>query len=202
MNGAQARFGEAAYRQLQTWLETTMPDWSIGGIHGAISAAIACNHEQQYALLVEQGLLPNLREGIQATELPHEQAPLEAQPQDKQPINELLRQLYLTTSHQLTNTEFDYQLLLPPDEAPIKQRLAELIDFCDAFVLTFSTLNERQPLDQELTRLFNVMGQVQGADLSNKESLPSDETFETLSEYIRMGVVHLHSDRHTANQPS
>ena len=191
MNLQDTRFTSDEYAQLHHWLAHYLPDWSIGYIHGTISASVVCKSDHSFTQLVTHHLLPDLRQSTLAEDLSDKPTQVDASR-----AQHLLTQLYRSTSHQLNDTEFSYQLVLPHDDEPMPKRLAELVDFCDSFVLAFSTFDHSTTYSQELTHIFDVMGQVQSISPNDSDHLPSDETFENLSEFIRMGVIHLHSERH------
>ncbi|MAK66474.1 MULTISPECIES: UPF0149 family protein [unclassified Methylophaga] len=107
--------------------------------------------------------------------------------------------LFDETIQSLNSLDFDFQLELPDDDAPIGSRLAALSDWCQGLVfgLGVSGLTNETELAADCQEyLTDVLQISQIDDIELQTSDDDDNNYEELVEYLRMGLFLLYGELH------
>jgi len=105
--------------------------------------------------------------------------------------------LFDETIQSLNSLDFDFQLELPDDDAPLGSRLAAMSDWCQGLVFGLGVsglTNETElPADcqEYLTDVLQI-GQIDDVELQPREN--DDNNYEELVEYLRMGLFLLYGE--------
>lgn len=96
----------------------------------------------------------------------------------------------------LSEGQLDFQLLLPDDETPLPDRISELSEWCQGFLLglTMAGITEYQHLPGDLPDLMNDMVEISRAeayDLQDEDEDDDETAYIELSEYVRLGVMNV-----------
>ncbi|OUR73266.1 hypothetical protein A9Q78_04435 [Methylophaga sp. 41_12_T18] len=108
-----------------------------------------------------------------------------------------LMALFDQTIQALNSLDFDFQLDLPDDNAPISSRITAMSDWGQGLVygLGVSGLTEDTELSadcQEYIADVVKIGQISDSDLEENDD--EDTNFEELTEYLRMGLFLLYGE--------
>jgi uncharacterized protein YgfB (UPF0149 family) len=108
-----------------------------------------------------------------------------------------LTALFDDTVQALNSLDFDFQLSLPEDAAPIASRLTAMSDWCQGLIygLGISGLTDDTELSadsQEYIADVIKIGQISHEDI--EESDEEDNNFEELVEYLRMGLFLIYGE--------
>ena len=109
----------------------------------------------------------------------------------------LLHAFYAATLAALQSEEMDFRLLLPPEQAPLNERLEALSNWVRGFLEGMARAAgdglSRAPDDiRELIRDFVAISQVESeADDAEEDG---DRDIEEISEYIRVGVLNVFAE--------
>lgn len=109
--------------------------------------------------------------------------------------------LFDETIQSLNSLDFDFQLELPDDDAPIGSRIAALSDWCQGLVfgLGVSGLTDETELPADCQEyLTDVLQISQIDDIELQTSDDDDNNYEELVEYLRMGLFLLYGELHPA----
>jgi len=103
-----------------------------------------------------------------------------------------LQQLANASKEQLDSLEYDFQLLLPPDENTLRTRVVALAEWCDGFTVGFAAayfLPESR-LGAEVREILADFAQFAGMADSVSDLSDQDEVdYMELVEYVRMAVI-------------
>ncbi len=119
----------------------------------------------------------------------------EVQPEEDEILD--LTHLFDQTVQALNSLDFDLQLELPDDNAPIASRILALADWCQGllFGLATSGLTDDTELSTDckeyIADVINI-SQINSDDLDASDS--NDMDFEELVEYLRMGLFLIYSE--------
>jgi len=106
--------------------------------------------------------------------------------------SQLLVGLYNDTQEQFNDSEADFQLLLPDDNASLAQRTEALAFWCQGFTygLAAGGLKKDQKLPKDTAELIADMVEIAraGHDLG-EESDADEDSYMQIYEYVRMGVL-------------
>lgn len=106
-------------------------------------------------------------------------------------------EVYTISQHQLAEQDFGFELMLPPDEAPLFDRAVAFSEWCEGFVqgLDISDVAVDEIVDEEAQEAFQHI--IEFADL-DVDSLDVDEEDENalmeVIEFTRVAVVGLHGE--------
>lgn len=114
--------------------------------------------------------------------------------EDLTPDNEEILELtalFDATVQSLNSLDFDFQIMLPEDNAPLASKISAMSDWCHGLVfgLGVSGLTDERELSQECQEYITDVIQV--SQISKEESEETDEqdnNFEEIVEYLRMGL--------------
>ncbi len=103
----------------------------------------------------------------------------------------LLSDLSAVSDEQLSNNDFDFQLLLPDDAIDIEERAAALTDWCEGFCDTLETMGIMiSAYSEEAQEALTYLEQVIEMDLEELEDNEAEEhALMEITEYIRMAVI-------------
>lgn len=109
---------------------------------------------------------------------------------DEDEINNLTA-LFDSTVQSLNSLDFDFQLLLPDDNAPLASKLSAMSDWCHGLIfgLGVSGLTDDTELSEDGKEYITDVIQV--SQISQDEMEDTDEqdnNFEEIVEYLRMGL--------------
>jgi len=113
-----------------------------------------------------------------------------------------LTHLFDQTVQALNSLDFDLQLELADDDAPIASRILAMVDWCQGllFGLAASGLTDDTELSTDckeyIADVINI-SQINSDDLDASDS--NDMDFEELVEYLRMGLFLIYSELQPAN---
>jgi uncharacterized protein YgfB (UPF0149 family) len=119
----------------------------------------------------------------------------DVQPDEDEQID--LTHLFDQTVQALNSLDFDLQLELPEDNAPIASRILAMADWCQGllFGLAASGLTDDTELSTDckeyIADVINI-SQINSDDLDASDS--NDMDFEELVEYLRMGLFLIYSE--------
>jgi uncharacterized protein len=103
-----------------------------------------------------------------------------------------LQQLADTSKEQLNSLEYEFQLLLPPDEHTLRERVIALAEWCDGFTVGFAAayfLPESR-LGAEVREILADFAQFAGMADSVEGLSDQDEVdYMELVEYVRMAAI-------------
>lgn len=119
----------------------------------------------------------------------------ELTPSDQEQLD--LAQLFDETIQSLNSLDFDFQMALPEDSAPIASRLGAIADWCQGLIygLGVSGLSDDTELSgdcQEYIADAIKISQISDEDLENSDA--DESNFEELVEYLRMGLFLLYGE--------
>ncbi|MFY7697583.1 MAG: UPF0149 family protein [Legionella sp.] len=105
--------------------------------------------------------------------------------------------VYAVIQQQLKSFNFDFQLLLPDEEEPLKVRAQAFSEWCAGFTQTFKLLgiDHHGFADQEASDLLLHISEFITLDYESLDDHDdSERALMDISEYTRMGVIHMHDD--------
>jgi uncharacterized protein YgfB (UPF0149 family) len=110
---------------------------------------------------------------------------------------DMLTALRRHTEAQLAGAEFEFQPLLPPDDAAMSARIEALAEWCRGFLLGVGVA--RGPgapaLSADARELLDDFANIAGAEPeSGDDSEESERALEELAEYVRVGVELLYDE--------
>ena len=105
--------------------------------------------------------------------------------------------VYAVSQQQLASFDFKFQLLLPDDDAPLRQRAEAFSDWCNGFTqgLTLAGIEETDLHDEEAQDALEHMIDFAQLDCDEFQIDEKDEiSFMEVSEFARMAVLHIFAD--------
>lgn len=109
--------------------------------------------------------------------------------------SDALDRLRSATLAQLTAQDFDFQLLLPDDDAPLAERADALIAWCNGFLGGFGlAAPESDALSDEAAEALHDLGRIAASDLAYDESDADEDALAEIVEFVRVAALLLHGD--------
>lgn len=109
----------------------------------------------------------------------------------------VFQKLLETMEHQLKETDFEFTLLLPPDEMDLKQRLQALQNWCQGFLygvgLSKNRHQEFKIIEQEFIN--DVVTFSRGLLSDCVETEENENAYLEVVEYLRAGVFNLYEEK-------
>jgi len=107
-----------------------------------------------------------------------------------------LTALFDTTIQALNSLDFDLQLELPEDDAPIATRLLAMINWCFGLVYGLGTsgLTDETELSEDAKEYISDVINISQIDVDDTDDDDADANFEELVEYLRMGLFLLYGE--------
>lgn len=110
---------------------------------------------------------------------------------------DLFQKLLDAMEQQLKSTEFEFSLLLPNDEIPLKQRLQALQDWCQGFLygvgISKTRHQEFKIIEQEFINDVTTFSRGLLKDCSETED--NENAYVEVIEYLRAGVFNLYEEK-------
>lgn len=162
------------YNQLSTALSKTKPMMNPSQAHGLIVAFICANPAN------ESGW-ENLITGDKKS----------------QTVDTLLHEVYRASAHQLKELSFEFQLILPADQAALESRAEALTLWCQGFLSGLKMCNipleseEKNEVSEAIKDLIEVAKMKYEDVVESKED---EEAFVELVEYIRMAIILIYEE--------
>ncbi|MBP6596866.1 MAG: UPF0149 family protein [Arenimonas sp.] len=106
-----------------------------------------------------------------------------------------LDRLYQASTAQLESPDFEFEMLLPPDDLPVSERGDGLVAWCQGFLGGFGlAAGATPPLSEESEEALADIARIAASDLSYDDPDADEDALEEVSEFIRVAVLLLHSD--------
>lgn len=125
-----------------------------------------------------------------------------ADPQQPAPdANDILAQLEAGTAAQLTSEDFDLELLLPDDDAPLAERGEALSAWCRGFLGGLGLSQAMPRLGDEAREAVDDLAKIAGADLDYDDPESDEESFAEILEFVRVVAMLVHGDCQPPAEP-
>lgn len=122
-----------------------------------------------------------------------------------QPVQDVLSKLFDYGAAQLNASDWSLTLLLPDDDAPLRQRVAALDLWCQGLLygLALGQVERRRELSEESREFLHDAVEIAQAGFDAAESSEADEiAYTEVVEYLRVGVLLLYQDLHHSPGPA
>jgi len=108
---------------------------------------------------------------------------------------EVLEQLRTATLAQFAAQDFGFELLLPPDDAPMAERADALVYWCSGFLGGFGlAAPPSAALSDESAEALQDIGRIAASDLSYEDSEADEAALAEIVEYVRVAALLIHGD--------
>jgi yecA family protein len=180
------RTGEAIER-LNSALERVKRDMDAMECHGTLVGLLCAKgamDEQQWLNFIATGRDPGdllAREGL-----------------------DILAALHGETVRQLSNTVLDFHPLLPPDDAPLDERVLGLGEWCQGFLmgLTEGGITDLAKLPADSAEVVNDMAEIARAGgYEFGEGEEDESAYSEILEYVRTGVLLINEELNPTKAP-
>jgi uncharacterized protein YgfB (UPF0149 family) len=117
--------------------------------------------------------------------------------------NKTLQNLYQLSDQLLSNSLFDFQLILPDDSEALPTRAEALTLWCQGFLMGLQIANipvsgsQKDEVSESIRDLVEIAKMNYEAVVASEED---EEAYTELAEYVRIAVIDVHQDLH--HQPS
>jgi uncharacterized protein len=158
----------------------TEPAEAHGSLAGALCATDEYRLEDWLAEILPEGTVP-------------EQAAVSS-----------LRHLYEATRAALSDTQMQFDLLMPGDEEPIERRTEALTLWCNGFVYGLGSAGATDPerLPGDAGEIVRDLAQIMRAGLDEREGVEANESaLAELVEFVRVGVQVVFEELGALRQP-
>jgi len=107
-----------------------------------------------------------------------------------------LAALFDSTIQSLNSLDFDFQLDLPSDDAPLASRLLAMVDWCHGltFGLGTSGLTDETELSDDSREYITDVINISQIEVDDTDDSDTDANYEELIEYLRMGLFLLYGE--------
>jgi len=103
--------------------------------------------------------------------------------------------LRTVTLAQFAAQDFDFQLLLPADDAPLAERADALVDWCRGFLGGFGLASPASDaLSDEAAEALEDIGRIAASDLAYDGSEADESALAEIVEFVRVAALLLHGD--------
>ena len=112
--------------------------------------------------------------------------------------------VYAVSQQQISGIDFEFQLLLPEDDAPLLERAQAFSEWCEGFTqgMRIAGIADQQFHDEEAEEAFQHLAEFAELDYDSLEMNESDErALMEVSEYARMAVLQIYLDLHADHRP-
>ncbi len=110
--------------------------------------------------------------------------------------DDALERLRQETARQLEDRDFDFQLLLPGEDAPLNQRAEALFEWCRGFLGGFGLAAGQHPglseEGEEALQDLAKLAQAAGQEFEGSED--EESALAEIEEFVRVAVLLLHND--------
>jgi len=112
-------------------------------------------------------------------------------------VRDFVLDLFSQTSSQLGSVSFDFQLLLPSDDAPIVERSKALCEWCQGFLtgLGLAGISEnsiQQAESKEALQDIAEIAKLEETDIPEEEE--SEVAYADICEYVRMAALMIYTE--------
>jgi len=108
---------------------------------------------------------------------------------------ETLDALRTVTLAQFAAQDFDFQILLPDDDAPLAERADALVDWCRGFLGGFGlAAPTSDALSEEAAEALEDIGRIAASDLAYDGSEADETALAEIVEFVRVAALLLHGD--------
>ena len=104
---------------------------------------------------------------------------------------------YAVSQQQIQNLDFQFKLMLPPEQETLIERARAFSEWCDGFTkaLALAGIDEEQGQSQETLDAIHHLTEFASLDYESLEVEEEDEhSLMEISEYARMAVLSIHTD--------
>jgi hypothetical protein len=92
--------------------------------------------------------------------------------------------------------DFEFDLLLPDDDAPVTERGPAMVDWCRGFLGGFGVVPApAQALSEEADEALQDLAKIAASDLNYEDAEADEEALIEVCEYIRVAAVLLYNER-------
>ena len=106
-----------------------------------------------------------------------------------------LDQLFVSTEALLESPDFGFELLLPPDAAPIGERGDALLGWCRGFLGGFGlAAGENPPLSEDSADALRDLARMAASELSYEDPEGDEDSLAEIVEFVRVAALLLHGD--------
>jgi uncharacterized protein YgfB (UPF0149 family) len=175
---------QSNYAQIQRLMSECRAVTEPAEAHGSLAGALCATDEYG----VEDWLAEILPEGT----VPEETAVLS------------LRGLYEATRAALTDTQMQFDLLMPDDDEPIERRAEALTLWCNGFVYGLGSGGAPDPerLPGDAGEIVRDLAQIMRAGVDEREGIEANElALAELVEFVRVGVQVVFEELSALRQP-
>ena len=119
----------------------------------------------------------------------------EIEPDEKEIID--LTALFDQTVQSLNSLDFDLQLDLPDDQAPLPSRISAMADWCQGLIYGLGTSGLKDDTELSVDGQEYIADVIKISQISDdvlEDSNEEETNFEELVEYLRMGLFLLYSE--------
>ena len=105
--------------------------------------------------------------------------------------------MYTVSQHQLSNFDFEFQLLLPDEHEPLINRAQAFSEWCEGFTqgITIGGVSYEQLQEEESQEALQHLLEFAQLEYESLEVSEEDEkALMEVSEYTRMAVIRLYGD--------
>lgn len=106
-------------------------------------------------------------------------------------------EVYAVSQQQINHFDFEFQMLLPDDEAPLIERAQAFSEWCEGFTqgITLVGVGQEQLHEEEAQEALQHMVEFAQLDYESLQVEEADEkALWDVSEYARMAVLRIHAD--------
>ena len=122
-----------------------------------------------------------------------------------QEVLAVLGAIFETTSGQIDNPEFSFHLLLPEDDSMLDVKVEAISNWCQGFLmgLGLGGVTDIDNLPGDLPELVQDFIKISRADaLSLDDEQASENAFEEIMEYVRVGAMMFREEMKALNVPA
>lgn len=108
---------------------------------------------------------------------------------------ELLQQLYTSSTQQLGEFSFEFNLLLPDDDVDLNQRTESLGLWCQGFLTGLQQGDKNKPLSEDAQDALKDITEIAQVNFGDIPSTDEDESaYADLVEYVRLAVLMIYHE--------
>lgn len=120
-----------------------------------------------------------------------------------QKSQQILQQLFDDTYRQLNDFSFEFNLLLPPDNADINDRTEALGMWCQGFIIGLQALHlgPHSTISDEIKNAVENIAEIANVDYGNlHEADDEDAAYFELTEYVRLAILMIYQELSTSHR--
>lgn len=113
----------------------------------------------------------------------------------------MLSDLHTQTAQALTGDGFDFEPLLPDEEAPLEMRVEALEAWCQGFMygLGLGEIGELDRLPPDAREVVDDLAEIARSRIAvDAESEENEQAYTEVVEYLRVGIQLIHEELHPA----